>query len=95
VSGSNEWKDAALCPDPVAQLAGGGDFWSGSFLMLRISPDGRLDNWQPVQGSYLDDSLPLVVTREFKNYSIDVPGAGTLTENAVYKLTVKRAGPTK
>jgi len=69
-----------------ANLLGGGDIWSGGFVLLH-SPGG-LRAWDFTSRSY-----PLVFAKKYANFSVVLPAdAGTLTENATYTITIRR-GP--
>ena len=63
-------------------LFGGGDFWSGMFVLLHYS--SGISEWELRSSTY-----PLVFTKEFKNYTVnDV--YGKVTENATYTITIRR-----
>ena len=64
-------------------IQGGGDLWSGAFVMLHHAEGLR--EWQSTSQSY-----PLVFTKKFKSYSIEVVDGGKLTEDATYTITIRR-----
>jgi len=71
-------------------FSGGGDLWSGAFVLFRYSR-GDIDGWTSPTGSFSYAGAPLIVTREFKDATIDVPGDQKLTENGIYRITIQRA----
>jgi hypothetical protein len=80
-------------------LFGGGDLWSGSFLLMHTNPGDNLTGWKPVEGAtvgfYGDIETnfdPLVLTLEYKGktYALSPPAGGTITENSTFKLTIQR-----
>lgn len=70
-------------------ISGGGDLWSGVFALLSVDR-GAIDGWKSSTGDLSTEGGNLVATTEVKDRTITV-GEQTWTENAVYKLTIRRA----
>lgn len=68
-------------------LSGGGDPWAGGFILLHFpSENAGLQDWTQTSTVY-----PLVFTKTYVNYKLTLPeGAGTITENATYTITIQR-----